>query len=50
MYHICLNANEGYIKFVAVLITSIITNTHKKEPTKPQKSRLGGGANTAFTS
>lgn len=43
MYHICLNANEGYIKFAAVLITSIITNTHKKEPTKPQKSRLGGG-------
>lgn len=50
MFHICFAANESYIKYTAVLITSIIksTDTSKKfkdffETNTHAKMRGGGG-------
>lgn len=34
MFHICFAANEPYIKYTAVLITSIIKSTDTKKPFK----------------
>lgn len=54
MFHICFAANESYIKYTAVLITSIIksTDTSKKfkdffETNTHAKMRGGGGASLA---
>lgn len=43
MFHIVFNADDKYIKFAAVVITSIIKNTNTCKKFKDFFKEMGGG-------